>query len=120
MKPPWTTPQAVGEMRSHEFKLLRATSVNCKAGLSKFSAECLLAGQALGPQQEWISELIFWTLFISFALWTFSPFVVERKRFYTVVLYGRLLMVLVGGLRPPAVSGLSCGILRDPLRFCMA
>ncbi|KAK9868664.1 hypothetical protein WJX84_008619 [Apatococcus fuscideae] len=50
---------------------------------------------ALGREQEWISELIFWSLFISFALWTFSPFVVERKRFYTVVLYGRLLMVLV-------------------------
>lgn len=53
--------------------------------------------QALGREQEWISELIFWTMFISFALWSFSPFVVERKRFYTVVLYGRLLMVLVGG-----------------------
>ncbi|KAK9826213.1 hypothetical protein WJX74_000374 [Apatococcus lobatus] len=50
---------------------------------------------ALGREQEWISELIFWTMFISFALWSFSPFVVERKRFYTVVLYGRLLMVLV-------------------------
>lgn len=29
-------------------------------------------------------------------LWTFSPFVMARKRFYTAVIWARLLMVLVG------------------------
>ena len=34
-------------------------------------------------------------MFIPFILWSFSPFVTARKRFYTAVLYARLLMVLV-------------------------
>ena len=29
-------------------------------------------------------------------IWSFSPFVTEKKRFYTCVLFARLLMVLVG------------------------
>ncbi|KAK9815443.1 hypothetical protein WJX72_003721 [[Myrmecia] bisecta] len=49
----------------------------------------------LGKVNEWVSELIFSTLFISFILWSFSPFIFERKRFYTAVLYSRLLVVLV-------------------------
>lgn len=51
--------------------------------------------QELGKSNEWVSETIFTVLFVSFLLWTFSPFVMARKRFYTVVLYARLLMVLV-------------------------
>jgi hypothetical protein len=35
-------------------------------------------------------------MFIPFIIWSFSPFVTARKRFYTAVLYARLLMVLVG------------------------
>lgn len=31
-----------------------------------------------------------------FVVWTFSPFVMQHKRFYTVVMWSRLLMVLVG------------------------
>lgn len=31
-----------------------------------------------------------------FVFWTFTPFVTQRKRFYTVVMWSRLLMVLVG------------------------
>jgi sphingomyelin synthase-related protein 1 len=50
----------------------------------------------LGPDKFWVSEAIFGTLFGMFAVWTFSPFVLQRKRFYTVVLWSRLLMVLVG------------------------
>lgn len=49
----------------------------------------------LGQKQEWVSELIFGSLFISFMIWSFSPFVTEKKRFYTCVLFARLLMVLV-------------------------
>lgn len=48
----------------------------------------------LGLKNAWVSESIFWSLFIPFVLWTFSPFVTVRKRFYTAVLYARLLMVL--------------------------
>lgn len=52
--------------------------------------------QELGLTNEWVSETIFTTLFVSFMLWTFSPFVFVRKRFYTAVIWSRLLMVLVG------------------------
>lgn len=45
---------------------------------------------------EWVSETIFTTLFVSFVTWTFSPFVSATKRFYTAVIYARLLMVLCG------------------------
>ncbi|GAB4819233.1 hypothetical protein N2152v2_006279 [Parachlorella kessleri] len=48
----------------------------------------------LGKQNAWVSETIFWCLFIPFILWSFSPFVTARKRFYTAVTYARLLMVL--------------------------
>ena len=56
----------------------------------------MAALQELGQKQEWVSELIFGSLFISFMIWSFSPFVTEKKRFYTCVLFARLLMVLVG------------------------
>lgn len=49
----------------------------------------------LGLRNAWVSETIFWCMFIPFILWSFSPFVTARKRFYTAVLYARLLMVLV-------------------------
>lgn len=55
--------------------------------------------QELGSQNAWVSETIFWCLFIPFILWSFSPFVTQRKRFYTAVTYARLLMVLVGALQ---------------------
>lgn len=49
----------------------------------------------LGLQNAWVTETIFWCMFIPFIIWSFSPFVTARKRFYTAVLYARLLMVLV-------------------------
>ncbi|KAL3130946.1 hypothetical protein ABBQ38_000269 [Trebouxia sp. C0009 RCD-2024] len=49
----------------------------------------------LGQKNEWVSELIFGSLFASFMLWSFSPFVTAQKRFYTAVLFSRLLLVLV-------------------------
>ncbi|BDA48706.1 phosphatidylinositol:ceramide inositolphosphotransferase at N-terminal half [Coccomyxa sp. Obi] len=49
----------------------------------------------LGKSNEWVSELIFTSLFVSFVLWTFSPFVFAKKRFYTAVLFSRLLTALV-------------------------
>ena len=52
--------------------------------------------QELGLVNEWVSELIFGSLFTSFMIWSFSPFFFQRKRFYTAVLFSRLLMVLVG------------------------
>ena len=50
--------------------------------------------QELGLERAWISETIFWSLFIPFILWSFSPFVTVRKRFYTAVIYARILVVL--------------------------
>lgn len=65
---------------------------------------CGYVTQELGLANEWVSETIFTTLFVSFMLWTFSPFVMARKRFYTAVVWSRLLMVLVGeSMRPPAL-----------------
>jgi len=49
----------------------------------------------LGLQRAWMSETVFWIMFIPFILWSFSPFVTYKKKFYTAVLYARLLMVLV-------------------------
>nr|BBC28460.1 hypothetical protein, homolog of Volvox carteri MTF1733/MTM1058 [Yamagishiella unicocca] len=49
----------------------------------------------LGPEKHWVSETIFGIAFASFVLWTFTPFVSQRKRFYTAVMWSRLLMVLV-------------------------
>nr|BCL66178.1 hypothetical protein [Volvox reticuliferus] len=49
----------------------------------------------LGPDKHWVSETIFGLAFAVFVLWTFSPFVSQRKLFYTVVMWTRLLMVLV-------------------------
>lgn len=56
--------------------------------------------QELGIVNEWVSETIFTTLFVSFVTWTFSPFVSATKRFYTAVIYARLLMVLCGAAPP--------------------
>ncbi len=61
--------------------------------------------QELGPEKFWVSEAIFGTLFVSFIIWTFTPFVLQRKRFYTVVMWSRLLMVLVGALLIPTGPG---------------
>ncbi len=61
---------------------------------------CTTHAQELGPGQFWVSEAIFGSLFASFAVWTFTPFVLQRKRFYTVVMWSRLLMVLVGEPNP--------------------
>lgn len=58
--------------------------------------------QELGPDQHWVSETLFGIMFALFVLWTFSPFVMQHKRFYTVVMWSRLLMVLVGKQAPMA------------------
>lgn len=52
--------------------------------------------QELGLENAWVSELIFTSLFVAFVLWTFSPFVFARKRFYTSLLYSQVLSTLVG------------------------
>jgi hypothetical protein len=49
----------------------------------------------LGLANAWVSEYIFLCLFVPFLAWTFSPFVAPaRARFYTAVLWARLLAVL--------------------------
>lgn len=54
--------------------------------------------QELGPEYHWVSELLFGIMFALFVMWTFSPFFTQHKRFYTAVMWSRLLMVLVGEL----------------------
>jgi len=73
----------------------------------------------LGPEKHWVSEAIFGTLFASFVIWSFTPFVLQRKRFYTVVMWSRLLMVLVvcQGLR---IISFSVTQLPGPSFHCRA
>eukprot|EP00268_Persea_americana_P062512 TRINITY_DN801_c1_g1_i1.p1 TRINITY_DN801_c1_g1~~TRINITY_DN801_c1_g1_i1.p1 ORF type:complete len:316 (+),score=27.20 TRINITY_DN801_c1_g1_i1:445-1392(+) len=49
----------------------------------------------LGQNRAYISESVFTFVFISFVLWTFHPFIFQSKRFYTVLLWLRVLAFLV-------------------------
>uniref|UniRef100_A0A1D1ZGZ9 Phosphatidylinositol:ceramide inositolphosphotransferase n=1 Tax=Anthurium amnicola TaxID=1678845 RepID=A0A1D1ZGZ9_9ARAE len=49
----------------------------------------------LGKERGYISESVFTFVFFSFILWTFHPFVFHNKRFYTVLLWCRVLPFLV-------------------------
>ncbi|ONK62024.1 uncharacterized protein A4U43_C08F36010 [Asparagus officinalis] len=49
----------------------------------------------LGIENSYISETVFTIIFISFVLWTFHPFIYHSKRFYTVLLWRRVLAFLV-------------------------
>lgn len=87
---------------------------------------CVICGvQELGPEQDWVTETVFASLFVCFALWTFSPFVVTRPRFFTAALWPRLLCILIGaaGWRwascgYPASGRLSCCVV-SPLSLCV-
>ncbi|XP_010923177.1 phosphatidylinositol:ceramide inositolphosphotransferase isoform X1 [Elaeis guineensis] len=49
----------------------------------------------LGKERGYISESLFTVIFLSFVLWTFHPFIYHSKRFYTVLLWRRVLAFLV-------------------------
>ncbi|XP_068634261.1 phosphatidylinositol:ceramide inositolphosphotransferase-like [Aristolochia californica] len=49
----------------------------------------------LGQERAYISETLFAFLFVSFVLWTFHPFILQSKKFYTVLLWRRVLAFLV-------------------------
>ncbi|XP_073009650.1 phosphatidylinositol:ceramide inositolphosphotransferase-like [Typha latifolia] len=49
----------------------------------------------LGKERGYVSESLFTFIFVSFLLWTFHPFVYHSKRFYTVLLWRRVLAFLV-------------------------
>ncbi|KAK4749504.1 hypothetical protein SAY87_026953 [Trapa incisa] len=49
----------------------------------------------LGQEKGYISESVFTFVFISFFLWTFHPFIFKAKKFYTVLLWCRVLAFLV-------------------------
>ncbi|XP_068649878.1 phosphatidylinositol:ceramide inositolphosphotransferase-like isoform X2 [Aristolochia californica] len=49
----------------------------------------------LGQDKAYISESLFSFLFVSFVLWTFHPFILQSKKFYTVLLWRRVLAFLV-------------------------
>ena len=73
------------------------------------------AVQELGLENAWVSELIFTSLFVAFVLWTFSPFVFAKKRFYTSLLYSQVLSVLVG--ETSVLSSLSPALIRSGAKF---
>ncbi|KAK8547517.1 hypothetical protein V6N12_031654 [Hibiscus sabdariffa] len=49
----------------------------------------------LGQDKAYISETVFSFVFLSFFLWTFHPFVFKVKKFYTVLIWCRVLAFLV-------------------------
>nr|CAD1819390.1 unnamed protein product [Ananas comosus var. bracteatus] len=49
----------------------------------------------LGKERGYISESLFTFIFLSFVVWTFHPFIYHSKRFYTVLLWLRVLAFLV-------------------------
>lgn len=49
----------------------------------------------LGPKRAYMSETVFLFILIPFLLWSFHPFVMNSKRFYTCLLYVKLFAVLV-------------------------
>ncbi|XP_020688060.1 phosphatidylinositol:ceramide inositolphosphotransferase-like isoform X1 [Dendrobium catenatum] len=49
----------------------------------------------LGAERGYFSETLFSVIFLSFMLWTFHPFVYHSKRFYTVLLWPRVLACLI-------------------------
>ncbi|KAF3333988.1 phosphatidylinositol:ceramide inositolphosphotransferase-like isoform X1 [Carex littledalei] len=49
----------------------------------------------LGKERGYVSEILFASIFASFVLWTFSPFIFKNKRFYTVLIWRRVLAFLV-------------------------
>lgn len=49
----------------------------------------------LGKERGYVSEMLFASIFLSFVLWTFSPFIFKNKRFYTVLIWRRVLAFLV-------------------------
>ncbi|KAG2628521.1 phosphatidylinositol:ceramide inositolphosphotransferase-like isoform X2 [Panicum virgatum] len=48
----------------------------------------------LGKERGYISETLFTFIFLSFVLWTFHPFMLHTKRFYTVLIWRRVLAFL--------------------------
>lgn len=48
----------------------------------------------LGPDKAYVSEALFSVIFFSFILWTFHPFIYHNKRFYTLLLWLRVLAIL--------------------------
>mmetsp|Transcript_15114 Transcript_15114/g.45628 ORF Transcript_15114/g.45628 Transcript_15114/m.45628 type:complete len:388 (+) Transcript_15114:311-1474(+) len=71
----------------------------------------------LGEEYDWVSESLFWTLFISFLLFSFTPFVSRQPRFFTVVLFSRFLCILVTCQMLRSASFLSTG-LPGPAYHC--
>ncbi|CAM0883579.1 unnamed protein product [Alopecurus aequalis] len=49
----------------------------------------------LGKDKGYLSETVFTSIFLTFVLWSFHPFIYHSKRFYTVLLWCRVLAFLV-------------------------
>ncbi|KAI5682640.1 hypothetical protein M9H77_03868 [Catharanthus roseus] len=49
----------------------------------------------LGQDKAYISETVFTSIFVSFVLWTFHPFIFKSKKIYTVLIWCRVLAFLV-------------------------
>ena len=64
--------------------------------------------QEIGPSQFWVSEVVFAALFVWVVIWLLSPFVTEKKSFYTVVVVKRILVHICCAIPLCACSLLPC------------
>ncbi|KAG9155160.1 hypothetical protein Leryth_011133 [Lithospermum erythrorhizon] len=48
----------------------------------------------MGPEKAYISETVFTSIFLSFVLWTFHPFIWKTKKIYTVLVWCRVFAFL--------------------------
>ncbi|KAL5202839.1 hypothetical protein ABZP36_013791 [Zizania latifolia] len=68
---------------------------NRKENWHPFSiANCCVLEKELGKEKAYISETLFTFIFLSFVLWTFHPFILQTKHFYTVLIWRRVLVFL--------------------------
>jgi hypothetical protein len=74
--------------------------------------------QDIGEKHNNLSEVVFNVLLFMFVMWSLSPFVLAKKRFYTVVLYTRTLIVLVVSSAPPPTRLTSLIVLISTSRPC--
>lgn len=73
----------------------------------------------IGEKHNNLSEVVFNVLLFMFVMWSLSPFVLAKKRFYTVVLYTRTLIVLVT-CQVLRVMSFSMTRLPGPAHHCRA
>uniref|UniRef100_A0A452Z8I2 Sphingomyelin synthase-like domain-containing protein n=1 Tax=Aegilops tauschii subsp. strangulata TaxID=200361 RepID=A0A452Z8I2_AEGTS len=69
----------------------------------------------LGQDKNYLSECTFVFIFFSFFLWTFHPFIYHSKRFYTILIWRRVLAFLV--VSASSLTMYVCSILHAQISY---